>query len=354
MCSLTRRTAMLFLQFAVAATTVVQAQQPAARERGAVEGGPIPVVTGMMSYQSNFSAGTTNINPEFDPILLFPIGDRFLIESEFSMSMNLNRDQGQWGPAVVDHGVEYLQANYIAHPNLTVTVGRFLTPFGTYRERLHPLWIRNLQAEPILFSLNATSGNGAMLRGSAHATKDLDVTYATYYSVASTSKLFESDKQAGFRTSVVLPRRRIEVGVSYNRTMGDNRHTMLGTDFTWNLRRLPLDIRAEALTSKEVGKSYWIEGAYRLNRLGRNPLLRNTQLVFRQEQYWLPHDPVAALNVMNGMGDLPDMNTKRSTAGLNYYLSHGIRLNAAYGGNYAPGENSHTWNVGLTYRFAAL
>jgi hypothetical protein len=268
--------------------------------------------------------------------------------------MDLDRDQGTWGPAVVDHEIGYLQANYIAHPNLTVSIGRFLTPFGTYRERLHPLWIRNLQAEPILFALNDNSGNGVMLRGAAHATKDLDVTYATYYSVASTAKLIESDRQAGFRTSLVLPDRRIEVGVSYNHTMGDNRHNMLGMDFTWNLHRLPLDIRSEALTSKEVGKSYWIEAAYRLNRLGRNALLRNTQLAFRQEQYWLPHDPGAALNLVNAMSSLPDVNTKRSTLGLNYYLSHGVRLNAGYGGNYAVGEHTHTWNVGLTYRFAAL
>jgi hypothetical protein len=345
---------MLFVQLAMVAITVARAQQQTPQASSPVEGGPIPVITGMMSYQSNFSPGTVDVNPEFDPILLLPLGEKLLIESEFSMSMDLTRDHGQWGPAVVDHGVEYLQANYIAHPNLTVTVGRFLTPFGIYRERLHPLWIRNLQAEPILFSLNATSCNGGMLRGAAHINKDIDLTYAAYYSAASTVKVMDSDRQAGFRASVVLPNRRIEAGASYNHTMGDNRHTMLGADFTWNLQRLPLDIRSEALTSKEAGKSYWIETAYRLNRLGRNPLLRNTQLVFRQEQYWLPHGQMPALNVMSFMGSLPDQNTERPTVGLNYYMRHDIRLNGAYGGNYATGENSHTWNVGLTYRFAAL
>ena len=354
MYSPTRSVAILSLQLAMVLATAARAQQQPTPTAKSSEGGPVPVITGMMSYQSNFSPGTTDINPEFDPILLLPIGEKVLIESEFSMSMSLDRDQGQWGPAVVDHSVEYLQANYIAHPNLTVTIGRFLTPFGIYRERLHPLWIRNLQAEPILFSLNATSCNGAMLRGAAHVTKEVDVTYATYYSAASTVKVMDSDKQIGFRTSILLPSRRIEVGVSYNHTMGDNRHNMLGTDFTWNLQRVPLDVRAEALTSKEVGKSYWLEAAYRLSRLGHSPLLRNTQLVFRQEQYWLPGDPAAALNVINGMGGLPDTGTKRSTIGLNYYLSHGFRFNTAYGGNYATGENSHTWNVGLTYRFAAL
>jgi hypothetical protein len=333
--------------FGLLAASAAMAQQSTEGPRS-----PIPVVTGFGGFQSNFSPGTQEVNPVFDPIVLIPLGQKVLVESEFEMNLDVLRQDGKWGNAVVDHSIEYLQANYIASPNLTVTVGRFLTPFGIYRERLHPLWIRNLQAEPILFSLNATSSNGAMLRGATHLTRSVDLTYTTYYSAASTKKLVQSDKQAGFRSSIVLPNRRIEVGASYNHTMGDSRHNMLGTDFTWNLKRIPLDIRSEALTSKEMGKSYWVEGAYRLNKLGRNVLLRNTQVVFRQEQYWLPKDPVAAMNVMSGMGGLPDMNTKRSTGGVNYYLTPSIRLNAAYGGNYAPGENSHTWNAGLTYRFA--
>jgi hypothetical protein len=65
----------------------------------------------------------------------------------------------------VDHGIEYLRLNYIAHNNLTLTVGRFLTPFGIYRERLHPMWIGNLADEPILFAINDNSSNGVMARG---------------------------------------------------------------------------------------------------------------------------------------------------------------------------------------------
>src|SRR6266700_5637438 len=165
-----------------AETTAAWDQHPSARESVASEGGPIPVITGMMSYQSNFSPGTTNVNPEFDPILLFPIGDKFLIESEFSMSMDLDRDHGKWGPAVVDHAIEYLQANYIAHPNLTITVGRFLTPFGIFRERLHPMWIRNVAADPLIFPMNDNSSNGAMARGVAQLSSGINLTYAGYFS----------------------------------------------------------------------------------------------------------------------------------------------------------------------------
>jgi hypothetical protein len=311
--------------------------------------GPIPVITGSVSYQTNFSPGSTDINPLIDPLILFPLGDKVLIESEYEAQLNLVKDHGKWGPAVVDHGVEFLQADFLVHPNLTVTVGRFLTPFGIYRERMDPRWTRNLQITPLLFPLNDNSSNGLELHGSAHVTKDLNVTYSTYYSVASTNTQLDSDRQTGFRSAIVLPGPRLEVGVSYSRVFGDAKHTLVGTDATWNLRRMPLDIKAEFLRSKEAGKAYWIEAAYRLNKLGRNPLLRNSQVVFRQEQYWLPKDPLAAADF-----GLPDVNTNRSTIGLNYYLKPGIRLNAAYGGNYATGENSHTWNVGITYRLATL
>ena len=319
---------------------------------GAAEGSPIPVITGFMSYQTNLSPGTVDLNPEFDPTVLLPIGSKLLIQSEFDMSLDVTHDSGRWGPAYVDKSIEYLQTDYFAHPNLTLVVGRYMIPFGIYRERMHPLWIRDLQAEPISFTLNATSGNGAMLRGAAHLTPSVNVTYAGYYSAASTLKLMEADRQGGFRGSVLLPNRRIEVGVSYNRTMGSGAHSMLGADFTWNLKRIPLDIRSETLFSKEAGNTYWVEGAYRLSKLGTNPLLRNTQLVFRQEQYWMPSTSTSTSTMSGTMGSLPDTNTKRSTAGMTYYLNPNLRLNAAYQGNYATSENSHTWNMGLTYRFA--
>ncbi len=43
---------------------------------------PIPVVTGVFS-QSSFEPGTQEVSPEFDPILLVPLGSKFLVESEF-------------------------------------------------------------------------------------------------------------------------------------------------------------------------------------------------------------------------------------------------------------------------------
>lgn len=312
----------------------------------------VPVVTGFMSYQSNIGQGNYDLNPEFDPVLLIPLGDKTLFSAELDMSLDLMNTNGSWGSAAVDHDFDYLQVSHNLTNNLTVVGGRFLTPFGIYRERMHPLWIRYLQQEPISFTLNATSANGGMLRGGTRLGAHADLEYSAYYGAASTVKTLDADKQTGFRTSVLFPGRHVEIGGSFNNTMGAGAHKMAGTDFTWQPKRFPFELRSETLFSKQAGKTYWVEGAYKLSQLGRNPFLRYTTLVYRQEQYWLPKG-VMNLSAMGGtMGSLPDTTTARSTGGMDYSLTPNLRLNASYQGNYATAEHGHSWNMGVTYRFA--
>src|ERR1700732_1866161 len=59
------------------------------------------------------------------------------------------------------------------------------------------------------------------------------------------------------------------------------------------------------------------------------------------------------LSAMTGtMGSLPDTKTARSTGGAAYSLTPNLRFNASYQGNYAPAEHAHSWNMGVTFRFA--
>lgn len=308
----------------------------------------IPVITGDFSFQSTFGSGSQTLSPEFDPTLLVPLGGKLLIESEFDMSTDLTHSDGQWGPAVVDHGIEYLQLNYIAHPHLTLTMGRFLTPFGIYRERLHPMWIRNLADEPILFAMNDNSSNGAMARGTARLSAGMNMTYATYFSASTKNNQLSADRQGGTRASLVFPNKRFEVGVSFSRVLGDTRYNMLGTDVTWNLKRIPLDLRAEAIQTTILGKGYWAEAAYRLDKLGKNRFLRNSLLALRGEQYRVPTIGQTLLD------ELPGQNTSRATVGWTYSLYNGVRFNASYGRNFAQGDNHNICTLGLTYRFATL
>lgn len=306
---------------------------------------PIPVLTGVFSYQSSFEPGTQEVAPEFDPILLVPLGNKFLVESEFEMSMDVTRDQGRVGPAVVEHGIEYLQLDYVANPYLTVVAGRFLTPFGIYRERLHPMWIRNLAAEPIIFAMNDNSSNGAMLRGAAPVTSGMNITYAGYFSAPLDTSQLQSDRRAGTRVSLVFPNKRFEAGVSFSRVLSGNRYNMVGSDVTWNVRRIPVDLRAEFVYSNTLGTGYWIEGAYRFDRF-HNAFLRNSQIVARMEQYRVPNLQQSLID------ELPDSDTNRAAIGWNYTLYNGIRVDASYGRNFAKEDNHNTWTVGVSYRFA--
>ncbi len=316
--------------------------------QGAAGGGsesPIPVITGDFSFQTKFEPGMQMVMPEFDPVVLVPLGRKFLVESEFDMALNLTRDQGQWGPAVVAHGVEYLQLDYVLGPHLTAVVGSFLTPFGIYRERLHPMWIRNLANEPMIFAINNNSSDGAMLRGSAQVTPGMNITYTAYYSVRMTNSQLSADRRAGGRASLFFPNKRVEVGVSYSKVLSDQRYSMAGADLTWTLKKIPFDIRAEVIHSATLGNGYWVEGAYRLNKLGSNAFLRNSELAARGEQYRVPKMPQTLI------ADLPTENTTRAALGWNYYLGNGVRFDASYGRNFAAGDNHSTWTVGMTYRF---
>ena len=169
----------------------------AQQDASAVSESPIPVITGDFSFQSTFEPGTLTLSPEFDPVVLVPLGRSLLVESEFDMSISPMRTGGQWGPAVVDHGFEYLQLDYIVNPHLTVVVGRFLTPFGIYRERLHPMWIRNVATDPLIFPMNDNSSNGAMARGVAQLSGRVNLTYAGYFSALTRNNQLQADRRVG-------------------------------------------------------------------------------------------------------------------------------------------------------------
>jgi len=284
--------------------------------------------------------------PEFDPVVLIPLGNKLLIESEYDMSTNLTDTSGAWGPAVVDHGMEYLQLNYIAHPNLTLTVGRFLTPFGIFRERLHPMWIRNVAADPLIFPLNDNSSNGAMARGAFRLSDDVNLTYAGYFSDLTRNNQLQSDRRAGGRTSLFFSDRHLEVGLSYARVLSDTHYGLIGGDLSWSPKRSPVDFRAEFEQTTRMGKGYWVEAAYRLDRLSRAAFFRNSLIALRQEQYWVPAFTQTSIT------DLPDRNTTAPTLGWTYTMYNGVRFNASYGRNLATSETHNIWTVGLTYRFA--
>lgn len=240
-----------------------------------------------------------------------------------------------------------MQLDYIVNPHATVTVGRFLTPFGIYNERLYPVWIRDLQSDPLILPIStgpSGAGTGAMVRGGFNVAPKVEVNYATYFSTLSTYDRFDSYREIGVRSGIFLPGPRLEVGGSYQHLLQGDHSNAFGFHFVWQPSALPLDIRAEYARSYN-GSGYWTELAYRLSQA---PVwqreLRHVQVVGRMQQFYVGRVPD---------DDLPTVNTDMFEFGVNYYFRDDIRLVTSYGRQFAPDAgNMNVWIVGVTYRLA--
>jgi hypothetical protein len=310
---------------------------------------PVPVLTGTVGTFSFVTAGQQTLDAQINPVLLLPLGDRWLVESraEFEGAFQRPPDGGPYG-GPVSKNLDYLEADYIANPYVTVTLGRFLTPFGIFNERLYPIWIRSLQQDPLILPLSAESSDGMMLRGGFPANAHANLTYAVYVSAISTShNNLQADRNAGGRISFFLPGPRVEIGASFQKLLQDTRTNAFGFHFAWLSTELPLNMHGEYARSNQ-GSGYWIDGAYRLNQLHFwQKAMRRTELAGRAEQFFsgsITPDEAAALG-------LSPANTRESEFGLNYYLQDGLKVVGSYGRQFSPAGNLNLWSGGIAYRF---
>ena len=317
-----------------------------AQSSGDEEVKPVSLLTGSAGFITNFSGGQPELDPIATAIVLVPLGQRWLFETRDTMESSLVQVPGVSGfHGKVRKEVDYAQLDFIANPYVTVTVGRFLTPFGIFNERLYPVWIRNLQSDPLILPIGIGPSNastGAMLRGGFRAAPQINLNYALYFSALSTVSPVDSDRFAGFRPGVFIPKLRLELGGSFQHSLQFQRSNSFGFHTIWQPPILPLDIRAEYARSNQ-GRGYWIEPAYKLSQLPfwRNQM-RRTQVVARMQQVFVGPVPSDAL---------PSVNTKVFEAGLNYYFIDGLKWTGNYGRQFSSLGNANVWTLGLTYRF---
>jgi hypothetical protein len=281
-------------------------------------------------------------------VLSVPLGDKWLVESRADLREVVSRENGTSGPYQGQFfgTLEYLQLDYNASPHLTVTAGRFLTPFGIFTERLSAMWINKFQDPPIITPIGTGGAynDGFMIRGAAVSSDRYAVNYSAYFSALSTVSNLESQRGAGGRAGVFLPSTRLEIGVSYRRTLEGVHFNSVGMDFSWSPYRVPVEIKGEWAHSPS-GYGYWLEVSYRLSQLaGRDSFLSGLEPVLRMQQF-VRSEAVA--------GDsLPSGNAQRPEFGLNYYLPHEVRLNASYARElFSRSSDVNIWEFGITYRF---
>ena len=310
---------------------------------------PVPILSGSAGYFTFATAGQTQLNGQVNPVLLFPLGDHWLIESRAEFEGEFQRPPGG-GPygGPVSKNLDYAQVDYIANPYLTVTAGRFLTPFGIFNERLYPIWIRSLQQDPLIFPIATGSSDGVMFRGGFPVNPMASLNYAIYVSAVSTDHSnLQSNRNVGGRLGIFLPGPRFEIGASWQKLLQDARKNAFGFHLAWQPQRLPLNIHSEYARSNQ-GSGYWIDGAFRLSQVRFwQKAMRRFEVAGRAEQFFSGQiSPDEAEDA-----ELPGSNTREGEFGVNYYLSDGLKAVASYGRQFSADENFNLWTVGIAYRF---
>jgi hypothetical protein len=310
--------------------------------------GNVPIISGAVAFNASTIGGATTLQPSVDPVLVAPFGDHWLVESRAGLLGFFSQQNGTSGPynGQFFATLDYLQVDYIANPHLTVTVGRFLTPFNIYNERFSAVWIANLQDSPVIFTIGtrtSSSSNGGMLRGVVVQRPNWLVNYTAYFSVLNTTENLQAGRAAGGRIGLFLPTAGVEVGASYQRFLQDRNYNAAGTYFAWQPPQTPLDVRAEYAHSLG-GQGYWLEAAMHLaNSRADTTWLGRLQTVARVQQFFK--------GVPTPQDILPSVDVNQFDVGLNYYLPHDVRVNASYGRQYSSAGNANIWNFQIAYRF---
>lgn len=304
-----------------------------------------PLLSGGVGFLTNTTGGQTAYIPAAQPVAAVPLGQHLLVESRGSLFEFFSPSpQGYQHSHFI--GLAYLQGDVLASRHLTIVGGNYLMPFGTYNERLTPIWIGNLQDEPLMENLGLAGGGtglGGQLRGSLVSHPHYSFDYAAWFSGRSAYSQFHADRSAGFRGSFYFPEQRLEVGVSYDRLLQGVHENFLGTHLWWQTKDAGLRFRSE-LARGQHAYGYWFEVDSRPFAKGNlDSFAGRFEPVFRMQQ---------TFRIDNLASDgLPGVNTQRVDFGFDYNLPHNTRILTSYSRQFAATGNVNIWETGIVYRF---
>ncbi|MGA8731454.1 MAG: hypothetical protein WB608_22035 [Terracidiphilus sp.] len=308
----------------------------------------IPLISGSTGFVTSTNGGNTTYIPILQPVLAAPIGTHVLVESRATLLESFF-PKGADRPGYTSSpflGLTYLQADVIASSHLTLVAGEFLTPFGTYNERLTPLWIGNFQNAPLIFPLGTMqtgSSVGGMLRGSAVSRPQFSVDYAAYFSTTSTNQQFDSARSSGGRSGIYFPKPGVEIGASYGRLLQGTQANYAGAYLWWEPIGIPFRFRSEYAHGPH-SQGYWAETDFRLSHFGEaGSALGRLEPVFRMQQTFR--------NSPDPSDGLPFADTQLADFGLDYHLPHDVRINTSYSREFSSTGNRNIWQTSIVYHF---
>jgi len=331
----------IVLAGALLAATHLPAQSTATTSGGQ----STPLISGGAGFFTRTSGGDTSYISTIEPLAAVPLGSRILVESR----ANLLEDFFPTNGSGYDHfhfvALTYLQGDYLVNAHATVVAGEFLTPFGSFNERLSPIWIGNFQDPPLTFGLGVGTGSsvGGMLRGSAVSTSSYSLDYAAYYSAASSNQNFASQNSWGGRSGVYVPQARFELGASYSRVKAAEHTSSVAVHAWWEPGNSSFKLRSEYDHGSHA-QGYWTEADCRLSHFGGpDSAIGRLEPVFRLQQVFR--------NTPDPSDGLPSVDTKRVDGGLNYHLPHEVRIMTSYSRQLSSVGSTNLWQTDITYRF---
>ncbi len=316
--------------------------------------------TGFASVDTNGETESSFDGGTFAPIFLFKHSERFMFESELEFSLS---------DGALEVGFEYADVVYVLNKYMTVRAGKFLLPFGTFMERLHPSWINRFTSKPLGFGhdgIAPSSDVGLELRGAFYL-GNTKWNYSTYVTNGPTIKdgsiepdeagmlafenLIDNNNNKAFGGRIgFLPfaDSSTEIGYSIFSANGtgdkDSQYENIGAflyaldiafvkqvnglsgvvDFKGQYNHSKVDNATyfdaeenETYTFDNVSDSFYVQLSYRPTMSGNN-FVKNLEFVSRYSEYNTPE------------GAKWESNSSQYSFGLNYWISWRSLIKVSY------------------------
>jgi hypothetical protein len=184
---------------------------------------------------------------------------------------------------------------------------------------------------------------GGELRGSAIRTPKYSIDYTTWFSARSGNTYFNSERSFGGRSSLYLPPQRLEMGLSYDRSLQGTHENFYGAHVWWEPKDEAFRLRSEYARGHHA-QGYWIEADYRSSAFGGlDSWVGRFEPLFRMQQTFRRDTMVS--------DGLPLVNQQRVDFGLDYNLPHNTRILTSYSRQFSSTGNENIWETGIVYRF---